>query len=158
MLSFCTAAFETDILGSDGSSEQRLVTWPRPAEGTFCLNVDRSMLGPVQTTGFGGLIRNSSGAFLKGFYGVVSLSSVLYVKIMAILRGLQLCWSNGYSSIVCYSDLLQAVSLIKDGVSHFHTLANEIHNIHQLLRRDWNVVIDHTLREGNMCADVLAKL
>ncbi|KAK2451645.1 hypothetical protein QL285_010681 [Trifolium repens] len=116
------------------------------------------MLGSVQTAGFGGLIRNSSGAFLKGFYGTTSLSSVLYAEIMAILQGLQLCWSNGFRSIFCYSDSLQAVSLIKNGVSHFHTFANEIHHIHQLLRRDWNVTIDHTLREGNACADVLAKL
>jgi ribonuclease HI len=116
------------------------------------------MLGSVQAAGFGGLIRNSSGAFLKGFYGTASLSSVLYAEIMAILQGLQLCWSNGFRSIFCYSDSLQAVSLIKNGVSHFHTFANEIHHIHQLLRRDWNVTIDHTLREGNACADVLAKL
>ncbi|PNY11046.1 ribonuclease H [Trifolium pratense] len=83
---------------------------------------------------------------------------VLYAEIMAILHGLQLCWNNGYRSIVCYPDSLKAVSLIKDGVSHFHTFANEIHNIRQLLRRDWNVVIDHILREGNECADILAKL
>ncbi|MCH90325.1 ribonuclease H protein [Trifolium medium] len=55
-------------------------------------------------------------------------------------------------------DSLQAVSLIKDGVSHFHTFANEIHIIRQLLHRDWNVVINHVLREGNVCADVLAKI
>ncbi|GAU43449.1 hypothetical protein TSUD_140860 [Trifolium subterraneum] len=129
MLSFCTAAFDNNTSGSGGNSEQWLVVWPRPAEGTVCLNVDWSMLGSLQTAGFGGLIRNSFGAFLK-----------------------RLLWS-----IVCYSDSLQAVSLIKDGVSHFHTFANEIHIIRQLLRRNWNIVIDHILWEGNACADVLAK-
>jgi ribonuclease HI len=158
MHNFCTTAFETDILGAGRNSEQRLVSWTHPAEGTVCLNVDGSMLGSTQKAGFGGLIRNSADTFLKGFYGVASVPSVLYAEIMAILHGLQLCWSNGYGSIVCYSDSLQAVSLIKDGVSHFHTFANEIHNIRQLLRKDWNVVIDHTLREGNTCADILAKL
>jgi ribonuclease HI len=157
MLSFCTAAFDNNTSGSGGNSEQWLVVWPRPAEGTVCLNVDWSMLGSLQTAGFGGLIRNSFGAFLKGFYGTASQSSVLYAEIMAILHGLHLCWNNGYRSIVCYFDSLQAVSLIKDGVSHFHTFANEIHTIRQLLRKDWTIVIEHILREGNACADVLAK-
>jgi ribonuclease HI len=98
------------------------------------------MLGSMQKAGFGGLIRNSTDTFLKGFYGVASLSSVLYAEIMAILHGLQLCWSNGYRSIVCYSDSLQAVSLIKDGVSHFHTFPNEIHNIRQKKKKSFYIL------------------
>ncbi|MCI77477.1 ribonuclease H [Trifolium medium] len=27
-----------------------------------------------------------------------------------------------------------------------------------MLDRDWTVVVDHTLREGNACADLLAKM
>jgi hypothetical protein len=61
------------MLGAGRSSEQRLISWTRPAEGIVCLNVDGSMLGSGQAAGFGGLIRNSSGAFLKGFYGKASL-------------------------------------------------------------------------------------
>ncbi|MCI59607.1 ribonuclease H protein, partial [Trifolium medium] len=30
--------------------------------------------------------------------------------------------------------------------------------IRQLLDRDWTIVINHTLREGNACADMLAKM
>ncbi|MCI46888.1 hypothetical protein A2U01_0068129, partial [Trifolium medium] len=69
------------MLGSGGSSEQHLVMWTRLDEGTVCLNVDGSMLGSLQTTGFGELIRNSCGAFLNGLYGAASLSSVLYAEI-----------------------------------------------------------------------------
>ncbi|MCI17675.1 ribonuclease H protein, partial [Trifolium medium] len=36
--------------------------------------------------------------------------------------------------------------------------ANEIQNIRHLLRREWIVGIKHTLREGNACADILAKM
>jgi hypothetical protein len=48
--------------------------------------------------------------------------------------------------------------LIRDGVSHHHNFPNEIHRIRQLLLKDLNVVIDHTLQERNACTDVLAKL
>ncbi|PNX87151.1 ribonuclease H, partial [Trifolium pratense] len=116
------------------------------------------MLGSTQTAGFGGLLRNNFGTFLKGFYGVASQSSVLYAEIMTIIHGLELSWANGFRNIACYSDSLQAVSLIRDGVSAFHQYANEIQKIRQLLSRDWNVVINHTFREGNACADFLAKM
>jgi hypothetical protein len=32
------------------------------------------------------------------------------------------------------------------------------YSIHQLLDKDWNVVVDHTLRKSNACGDILAKM
>ncbi|PNY05933.1 hypothetical protein L195_g002393 [Trifolium pratense] len=32
------------------------------------------------------------------------------------------------------------------------------HGIRKLLANKWDVVINHTLREGNTCADVMAKM
>ncbi|GAU42016.1 hypothetical protein TSUD_236830 [Trifolium subterraneum] len=77
---------------------------------------------------------------------------------MAVLHGLQICWEKGFRRIVCFSDSLQAVSLIREGVSAHHRSANEICSIRQLVGRDWDVIVEHTLREGNACADVLAKM
>jgi ribonuclease HI len=116
------------------------------------------MLDSSQDAGFGGLIRNNFGSFLKGFYGKVSHASVLFAEIMAILQGLEICWLNGFRNLVCYSDSLLAVTLIREGVSAYHKYANEIQCIRHLLRRNWNVEVKHTLREGNACADVLAKM
>ncbi|MCI66279.1 ribonuclease H, partial [Trifolium medium] len=45
----------------------------------------------------------------------------------------------------------------KRGSAH-HRFANEILCIRTLLSNDWEVTLSHTLREGNACADVLAKL
>jgi ribonuclease HI len=53
---------------------------------------------------------------------------------------------------------LLAVNLIRQGVATHHRFANEVHSIRQMLDNDWEVVITHTLREGNACADVLAKM
>ncbi|XP_045810552.1 uncharacterized protein LOC123904995 [Trifolium pratense] len=109
-------------------------------------------------SGFGGLIRNSFGSFLGGFYGVKSQASILYAKIMVMLHGLELCWDKRFKHVICFLDSLQTVTLVKNGVSPHHKFANEFFSIHQLLDRDWNVVINHTLREGNACADMLAKM
>ncbi|MCI06947.1 ribonuclease H protein, partial [Trifolium medium] len=51
-----------------------------------------------------------------------------------------------------------AVNLIREGVSVHHRFANKIFSIQQLVDKDWDVVVEHTLREGNACADVLAKM
>jgi ribonuclease HI len=77
---------------------------------------------------------------------------------MAVMHGLTICWESGYRRINCLSDSLQAVNLIRSGVSLHHRFANEVFSIRQLLTRDWEVVLFHTLRERNSCADVLAKM
>jgi ribonuclease HI len=127
-------------------------------EGNVCLNVDGSLLGSTNTAGYGGLLRDNNGVFLLGFYGAATTPSILFAELMAILHGLQICWENGYRRISCFSDSLQAVNLIRDGVSAHHRFANEVISICQLLDRNWEIVVEHTLREGNACADVLAKM
>ncbi|MCI32664.1 ribonuclease H, partial [Trifolium medium] len=56
--------------------------------------------------------------------------------LMAVLHGLNLCWDSGYRKIVCCSDPLLSVNLIKEGVTIHHRFANEVHCIRQLLARD----------------------
>jgi ribonuclease HI len=129
-----------------------LVAWSRPDEGTG------SLLDSANTAGYGGLLRNNNGEFLWGFYGVAAIQSVLFAEIMAIFHGLQFCWDSGYRKVICFSDSLQSVHLIRDGVSAHHRFANEIHNFRNLLGKDWDVMINHTLREGNACGDVMAKM
>jgi hypothetical protein len=60
--------------------------------------------------------------------------------------------------VLCSSDCLLSSNLIKAGVTTHHRFANEILCIQKLLANDWKVTLSHTLREGNTCTDVLAKL
>jgi ribonuclease HI len=158
LMMFCGSAFDTHLLDTGQPTNIRHISWSRPAEGTVCLNVDGSRLGSVRTAGFGGLLHNNTGEFLGGFYGTAARPNVLYAEIMAIHHGLEFCWNKGFRNVVCYSDSLQAVTLVKEGVSPFHSFANELQKICQLRSRDWTVLFEHTFREGNRCADHLAKL
>ncbi|CAJ2654824.1 unnamed protein product [Trifolium pratense] len=106
----------------------------------------------------GSLMHNNNGDFILGFYGAAVVPNILFAELMAVLHGLQICWENGFRKIICFSDSLQGVSLIRDGVSAHHRFANEIFSIRQFLSRDWEVVVEHTLQEGNACADVSAKM
>ncbi|GAU32945.1 hypothetical protein TSUD_153620 [Trifolium subterraneum] len=151
-------AFSLPSVVSPLAGHQRRVRWSRPADGFVCLNVDGSLLGSNNTAGYGGLLRNRDGEFIWGFYGAAAIQNILYAEIMAIWYGLKLCWERGFRKVLCCSDSLLSVNVIKEGVTTHHGFANEILCIRKLLSNDWEVILTHTLREGNACADVLAKL
>ncbi|PNX94706.1 ribonuclease H [Trifolium pratense] len=123
----------------------QLFTWFRLVEGTVCLNVDGSLLGNTNTSGYDGLIRDNNGDFMLGFYGTTAVQSILFAELVAVLHGLHICWESRFRRIGCFSDSLRIDSLIREGVSAHHRFANEVFSIHQLLDREWEDVIDHTL-------------
>ncbi|MCI14143.1 S-like ribonuclease [Trifolium medium] len=59
--------------------------------------------------------------------------------------------------LVCYSDSLHCVNLIKGPHVKYHTHVVLIQDIKELLAQT-NVSLYHTLRERNQCADFFAKL
>jgi ribonuclease HI len=48
---------------------------------------------------------------------------------VAILHGLEVCWNKGFRNVVCFSDSPQAVTLVKEGVSPFHSFARATENM-----------------------------
>ncbi|KAJ1391912.1 Ribonuclease H domain [Sesbania bispinosa] len=132
-----------------------LVRWEAPVGDQFALNTDGSVMG--NRAGFGGLVRNMNGEWMWGFAGFMGEEDVLMAELTAILRGLHLCWDNNIINVKCMSDSLMAVSLIKEDVSHFHKYACLVKEIRSVINLEWTVSVSHTLREGNMCADYLAK-
>jgi hypothetical protein len=59
--------------------------------------------------------------------------------------------------LVCYSDSLHCISLIKDPTMNYHVYDVLIEDIKELFSQS-NTTLCHTLREGNNCADFLTKL
>lgn len=135
----------------------RLVSWKAPSDGEIAVNCDGSKGSNPNSSGFGGCLRNSCGDWIRGFYGFGGSKSVLTMELLAIFHGLKVAWNEGFRRVLCLSDSLLAVSLIMDRPSRFHECAVIIASINELLRREWEVRLEHTLREGNACADYLAK-
>jgi ribonuclease HI len=122
------------------------------------LNVDGSCLGTPIRAGYVGIIRNSAGFFLTGFSGfIASTSDILMAELTAIHRGLLLAVESGIDELVCYSDSMQSVKLLTEHASLYHAYAVLIQDIKDLLQTR-NFSLHHCLREGNQCADLLAKL
>jgi len=88
--------------------------------------------------------------FNFGFYGSVGLSNILHAEIQALLVGIKLCWQAGLRKVMCFSDSLHVVQLVKEGTSLFHHYANELEIIRDFMKKDWTISLHHTFREGNI--------
>ena len=83
-------------LATTSHHTHRLVGWNPPLFGSIKVNVDSSSLGNLSSAGCGGLARDSSGAWLRGFYCSIGVASNLYAELLAILHGLKLARRLGY--------------------------------------------------------------
>lgn len=147
--------FQTAVItaGSD-----RWISWNSINFNCHILNVDGSRLGTPTRAGYGGLIRNSVGLFLKGFSGLIHGSTcILQVDLTAILEGFRMVVIMGIEELVCFSDSQILVNLVSGEVSKFHAYTVIIQDIKDIIASH-NFRIFHTLREGNRCANFLAKI
>jgi ribonuclease HI len=95
---------------------------------------------------------------ITGFSGHIPNSTdILLAELTAIYHGLSLAIDMGLDNLVCYSDSLLSINLITVNTLKFHIYAVLLQDIKDLLRNR-NFTLHHTLREGNYCADFLAKL
>lgn len=82
----------------------RMVSWLPPLLGCVCLNVDDSAITISGVAEHGGLIRDSSGNFIRGFHGSLGVTDVTHAEIMGIFQGISICWDMGVTRLVCYSN------------------------------------------------------
>ncbi|KAK2458793.1 hypothetical protein QL285_005909 [Trifolium repens] len=78
------------------------------------LNVDGSSIGNPGVSGFGGLIRNSNGAWVHGFSGNIGFSNILHAELLALYHGLLLASELDIRDLQCYSDSKTVIILTTD--------------------------------------------
>jgi len=140
------------------TDEDQFIKWNNNNHSCAILNVDGSCLGSPIRARYGGILRNYAGFFLLGFSGYIQNSSdILYTELYDIYKGLLLAKEMGIIDFVFYSDSLHCINILNGPPMRFHTYAVLIQDIKELLEQR-NVMIHHTLREGNQCADFFAKL
>jgi ribonuclease HI len=137
---------------------ERWIRWNSSNHSCHILNADGSCLGTPVRAGYGGLIRNSAGLFLSGYSGFFQDSTcILFYELTAIHKGLSVAVDMGIDELICFSDSQLSINLITGDASQFHAYAVLIQDIKDILAAH-NFSILHTLREGNHCADFMAKL
>lgn len=103
------------------------------------------------------LIRNHVGEWICGFSGSCGYADNLTTEVQAIKNGLDLVWDRGYRNVILESDSKSALDLLDTTANNLHPLFSLLDHINGLLNREWNVKLQHNLREGNECADWMAK-
>lgn len=139
-------------------SDDTFIKWNNENHSGIILNIDGSCLGTPLRASFGGVIRNDAGFYLSSFSGYISDSSdISYDELYSIYQGLILARNLNIDDLVCYSDSLHHINLLKSPTLSLHVYAVLIQDVKDLLEHN-NVTIYHTLREGNQCTDFMTKL
>lgn len=135
-----------------------IVRWTFPPHGWFKLNTDGSLVHGRGS--FGGLIRDDVGAWVCGFTGNIPGAGIssLVAEVWGIYKGLMLIKSLGIKNVLVETDCVGAMDLFsRMELGDTHPQKGMIEH-GRVLMKECHAVIVHTLREGNHCADQLAKL
>ncbi|KAF1894019.1 hypothetical protein Lal_00003935 [Lupinus albus] len=84
----------------------------RPSNDFIALNVDGSSSGKPRKSRYGGLLRDNFDLWISSFMGAVGISNNLHMELMGPLYGLQLAWDMVFRKVNCYSDSMDAISLV----------------------------------------------
>lgn len=77
------------------------------------LNVDGSSFGNPGILGIAGFLRGHDGHWIASFMGHIGISDNLHDELLGLEHGLMLAWDKGFRSLICYSDALNVIQLIK---------------------------------------------
>nr|KYP49325.1 Putative ribonuclease H protein At1g65750 family [Cajanus cajan] len=111
------------------------------------LHVDASFNTTSGQACIGGLVRDSNGRWLWGFFGAVEAVDALQVELLAILHGLRIVWSRRIQFVLCVTHDIQST----------HRLTAILYSIKDLMHKPWTIQFEHSFREGNKCAYLLAR-
>ena len=143
---------------SDDSNAQQihLLNWEKPNLGHFKLNVDGSR-SSTSLIGAGGVIRDSSGAWIFGFMKNIGSGEVLCAEAWGLIIGLQIAVELGIKDIVIESDSAILINMLSTEDNNSHPLGILIANCKALMHSFDTYVVQHIHRKRNMVADTLAK-
>lgn len=132
------------------------VKWVSPPRGWCKLNSDGMRTSDGQS-GCVGVIRGDEGEWIRGFTCKLEDCNAFNAEIEGITIGLQICWELGLKKIVAESDASVVVEAINNMV--YNSGCNwGLEKICELLKRDWQIEVQHTYREGNRASNKMAKL
>ena len=132
------------------------VTWQPPQIGWFKVNVDGAALGSLGIAAGGGIFRNHVGDFIGGFAVSLGITFAFRAELLATMYAIELSYRYGWRSLWLESDSEPVVKAFANSSLIPWDLHNRWHNCLSLLS-SMRFFVTHIYREGNICADRLAK-
>lgn len=121
---------------------------------TIKLNTDGSFIQASFLCGFGGIIRDSKGHWIVGFYGASPSLSPIHAELLALKACLQIAKGQWLTNLEVEMDSTNAINCLTNGMPIFDNIILEC----KLLMNQLKVqVINHTFREANKLAHKMGK-
>ncbi|OIT27716.1 putative ribonuclease h protein [Nicotiana attenuata] len=137
------------------------ISWSFPPLGFIKINTDGSFMPNSGLAGFGGIARDDKGRWIGGFCGRLNMraTSSLTPELWAIHGGLTLAKSYNLKNVIIETDSSDALMWlsVEGNVPESHPDRVVMEECRSLISK-LGITLIHTLRQGNTCADHLAKL
>ncbi|KAK1412937.1 hypothetical protein QVD17_34558 [Tagetes erecta] len=135
-----------------------VVQWNPPNPGWIKLNTDGSSRGNPGQSSYGGIIRNNHGGLICGYMGRLGYCVSLASEIWGIMRGLRLIKEQNLNNVIIETDCQAAIMLITVRKVDDSDPLSSLINACRKDMMDLRCYMVHVKREGNRCADLLAKI
>nr|POF04308.1 putative ribonuclease h protein [Quercus suber] len=125
----------------------------------MCSKTTRLHLDSRQSPGIvggGGII--SHGDWINGFARSIGFTTSFVAEFWALRDGLRLCLNLGINAAEMEVDALSIVSLLANAAETNSEIASLVDDCRDMMKRIPQARIKHCYREGNKCADILARL
>ncbi|CAI9094305.1 OLC1v1030022C1 [Oldenlandia corymbosa var. corymbosa] len=146
-------------LGFMGRTKEHCwLRWLFPPENWLKLNTDGFFNPYTGMASSGGLLRDHMGRWCGGFVMNIGFASITGAKLWGLFQGLQQNWTLGFRQIIAEVDIASVVKMVEGTKEIVEVHKSLVLAIRELMRRDWNIVLDHVHQERNFAADSLASL
>ena len=136
------------------------IDWTPPPIGFFKLNTNGSAKGNPGLVAAGGLIRDHNGSWIASFTKSIGFTHPIAAELQGLMEGLVLVKNLNIRNLLIEINAKVVTDIISsqnDTSFVTHPYSNLILECRSLLRCFEDARISHTHREGNYCADILAK-
>ncbi|GMP68316.1 hypothetical protein CsSME_00027964 [Camellia sinensis var. sinensis] len=134
----------------------RLIQWILPPAGRLKMNIDGCRRAGGEGS-FGGLLRDKRGVWVCGFYGKMQMGTSLEVELWALYKGLTVILQQGINNVTIETNAAQVVKLMEEPIMSNYPFKNLVEDA-KVLFRGCECTIQHIWKQGNLCADALAKM
>ena len=147
------------VLGATRQVLQNVGTgWQPPPQSVYKLNYDAAMFADYAGSGFGAVIRNSSGEVMATMTAKgPAVQDSDEAELLACHKALKFAIDAGFTVLIMEGDSVNATRCIASGKDNQSALGHVVGDIRHLMGAlEW-ISVSCTKRNGNMVAHVLAR-
>lgn len=137
--------------------QTRTLRWTKPPRGVMALNTDGSFEKNTERAGCAGVLRDENGGWIEGYGCLIPAMNAAVTEGWAVLNGITWLWNKGLKKVIIQCDSKKVVDWIEGGDLPNGPMRNIIVQCRAWIKKDWEISIQHILREQNRVADRLAK-